>query len=198
MKKLICVLLISLLMIGCLNSKQLFSEKKVTMDDQIIEFPMALSEFIKLTNADLTFRGGSVLGSRDYVVLTSKDFQIGVYNDGKTEKALEDCVVIGIMQSLKQVENGAEKIEFPEQLSVGMQSTVDELTSLFMKTGGIYGDTHIGEGDDESVVLCGKRWMDLSSDWNEVSGNVLYPVRIVLEKDVITKIEMIFLNQISR
>ena len=95
MKKVICVLLISLLVIGCQNSKQLFSEKKVVMVDQIIEFPMALSEFIELTNADPTFRGGSVLDSRDYVVLTTKDFQIGVYNDGKTEKALEDCVVIG-------------------------------------------------------------------------------------------------------
>ena len=58
----------------------------------------------------------------------------------------------------------------------------------------IKGDVSIGEDDSTMTVYIGKRWIDLGADWENASERVIYPVRIVVKNNVITQIEMVFVD----
>ena len=191
---------IVLLVLGLMNAGsagKTFYSKVVVIEGQRIELPMKVSEFVELTDVDLVINEGAVLKSKDYVMVSAGGFGVGIYNDSKESKGWMECQVLGISQNMNQVKSGAEAIIFPDGFNVGLQIEKESFL-LHPQTNGTSIKGNVSITEDESgttmIVHMGKRLVDLSADWKNTSEQVIYPVRIVVENNVITQIEMVFVD----
>lgn len=189
---------IALLVLWLMNAdrpNKTFYSKVVVIDGQRIELPMKVSDFVELTEADLLINETAVLKPKDYVTVSAGGFGVGIYNDSKESKGFMECQVLGISQNMSQVKSGAKSILFPDGFEIGLQIEKESFVLHPHANGtSIKGDVSIGEGDSTMNVYIGKRWVDLGADWKNTSERVIYPVRIVVKNNVITQIEMVFVD----
>ena len=172
-----------------------FYSKVVVIDGQRIELPMKVSDFVELTEADLLINETAVLKPKDYVTVSAGGFDVGIYNDSKESKGFMECQVLGISQNMSQVKSGAKSILFPDGFEIGLQIEKESFVLHPQALGSsIKGDVSIGEDDSTMTVYIGKRWVDLGADWENTSERVIYPVHIVVENNIITQIEMVFVD----
>ena len=129
------------------------------------------------------------------MLLDYDGFQAIVYNDSSNESLVKESKVIGIAQTIQDVNDGAEPIIFPEGIKVGMEITANDLSMKLISSGGIYGDSGITTDGNIDYVTGGKRWIDLSADWVSQANTVIYPVEIMLEDNVIVSVKMIFTDK---
>ena len=189
---------IALLVLWLMNAEganKTFYSKVVVIDGQRIELPMKVSDFVELTEADLLINETAVLKPKDYVTVSAGGFGVGIYNDSKESKGFMECQVLGISQNMAQVKSGAKSILFPDGFEIGLQIEKESFV-LHPQVNGtsIKGDVSIGEDDSTMTVYIGKRWVNLGADWENASERVIYPVRIVVKNNVITQIEMVFVD----
>ena len=189
---------IALLVLWLMNAEganKTFYSKVVVIDGQRIELPMKVSDFVELTEAELVINETAVLKPKDYVTVSAGGFGVGIYNDSKESKGVMECQVLGISQNMSQVKSGAKTILFPDGFEIGLQIEKESFVLHPQALGSsIKGDVSIGEDDSTMTVYIGERWVDLGADWKNTSERVIYPVRIVVENNIITQIEMVFVD----
>ena len=189
------IVLLVLWLMNADGPNKTFYSKVVVIDGQRIELPMKVSDFVELTEAELVINKTAVLKPKDYVTVSVGDFGVGIYNDSKESKGFMECQVLGISQNMAQVKSGAKSILFPDGFEIGLQIEKESFVLHPQAFGtSIKGDVSIGEDDSTMTVYIGKRWLDLGADWKNASERVIYPVRIVVENNVITQIEMVFVD----
>ena len=89
-------------------------------------------------------------------------------------------------------------ITFPEKLYVGQNIDPHNVIKMLTSNGDIRGDVGYMINDDKSEyrIIGGKRIINLSAaDLKTESEKVIYPIEITIKNNVITNIQMIFVDQ---
>ena len=192
------VLTIIILMVflqgGCANPG-LFDSKKAKLLGSYIEFPVIVEDFLPDKQSVVMNAFEQNLGSREIVILDYDGFKAIVYNDTSNESLVKNSKVIGISQTIEDVNNGAETIMFPEGIKVGMEITAMDLSMKLINSGGIFGDSSITSDGNIDYVTGGKRWVDLSGDWVSQANTFIHPVEITLKDNVVISVQMIFVDK---
>lgn len=178
-----------------INTNQLYDSKKVKLQDTYIEFPVIVEDFLPNKQNVVMNDLEQKIGSKETVVLDYGGFKVLVYNDTSNESLVKKSKMIGISQTIEDVNNGAEPIVFPEGIKVGMEITANDLSMKLISSGGIRGDSGITTDGNIEYVIGGKRWVDLSADWLSQANSVTYPVEITLIDNVVISVKMIFIDK---
>lgn len=169
------IILMVFLQSGCAYSG-LFDSKKVKLLGSYIEFPVIVENFLPDKQSVVMNAFDQNLDPREIVILDYDGFKAIVYNDTSNESIVKNSKVIGIAQTIEDVNNGAETIIFPEGIRVGMEITTMDLSMKLINSGGIYGDSSITSDGNIDYVTGGKRWVDLSGDWVSQTNTFIHPV----------------------
>ena len=188
------IILMVFLQSGCAYSG-LFDSKKVKLLGSYIEFPVIVENFLPDKQSVVMNAFDQNLDPREIVILDYDGFKAIVYNDTSNESIVKNSKVIGIAQTIEDVNNGAETIIFPEGIRVGMEITTMNLSMKLIKSGGIYGDSSITSDGNIDYVTGGKRWVDLSGDWVSQTNTFIHPVEITLKDNVVISVQMIFMDK---
>lgn len=193
MRKKIVVLLVLLLFSGCKNNS-LFQFKNIKINGETIEIPVNVKEFAK--KEGLVIEKNDKIAEHSSITLELENYSIIIENNTDKKIAIEDATIVGFTQN---IDNVSEEyiITFPEKLYVGQNIDPDNVIKMLTSTGDIKGDAGYIINDDESEykVIGGKRIINLSSDLKTESEKVIYPIEITIKNNVITSIQMIFVDQ---
>ena len=188
------IILMVFLQSGCAYSG-LFDSKKVKLLGSYIEFPVIVENFLPDKQSVVMNAFDQNLDPREIVILDYDGFKAIVYNDTSNESIVKNSKVIGIAQTIEDVNNGAETIIFPEGIRVGMEITAMDLSMKLINSGGIYGDSSITSDGNIDYVTGGIRWVDLSGDWVSQTNTFIHPVEITLKYNVVISVQMIFMDK---
>ena len=188
------IILMVFLQSGCAYSG-LFDSKKVKLLGSYIEFPVIVENFLPDKQSVVMNAFDQNLDPREIVILDYDGFKAIVYNDTSNESIVKNSKVIGIAQTIEDVNNGAETIIFPEGIRVGMEITAMDLSMKLINSGGIYGDSSITSDGNIDYVTGGIRWVDLSGDWVSQTNTFIHPVEITLKDNVVISVQMIFMDK---
>lgn len=193
MRKKIVILLVLLLFSGCKNNS-LFQFKNIKINGETIEIPVNVKEFAK--KEGLVIEKNDKIAEHSSITLELENYSIIIENNTDKKIAIEDATIVGFTQN---IDNVSEEyiITFPEKLYVGQNIDPDNVIKMLTSTGDIKGDAGYIINDDESEykVIGGKRIINLSSDLKTESEKVIYPIEITIKNNVITSIQMIFVDQ---
>ena len=129
--------------------------------------------------------------------ITNENMTIIIENNTDKKLAIEDATIVGFTQTIDNV-NEEYIITFPEKLYVGQNIDPDNVIKMLTSNGNIRGDVGYMINDDKSEyrIIGGKRIINLlSSDLKAESEKVIYPIEITIKNNVITNIQMIFVDQ---
>ena len=194
MRKKIVILLVLLLFSGCKNNS-LFQFKNIKIKGETIEIPVNVKEFAE--REGLVIEKNDEIAEHSSITLELENYSIIIENNNDKKLAIEDATIVGFTQTIDNV-NEEYIITFPEKLYVGQNIDPDNVIKMLTSNGNIRGDVGYMINDDKSEyrIIGGKRIINLlSSDLKAESEKVIYPIEITIKNNVITNIQMIFVDQ---